>query len=172
MIRFFKRIYLYLLSIRNPIRYAKKIGVTVGDDCLILSKYFGSEPWLIEIGNHVEITSGVRFINHDGATWVIRNEEKAKNVIKYGRIRILDNSFIGINSILLPGITIGPNSIVAAGSIVTKDVPPNTVVGGNPAKIISTISQYTEKCIKNCQEYDYDNYKRDKKEELLRILNK
>lgn len=53
---------------------------------------------------------------------------------------IKKGAWIGANSILLPGITVGKNSIVGAGSIVTKDVPDNTVVAGNPAKILKTLS--------------------------------
>ena len=75
---------------------------------------------------------------------MIRDTERAKDVIKYGKIVIKDNCFIGLGSIILPGVTIGPNSIVAAGSVVTKDVEPDTVVGGNPAKKITTVPEYME----------------------------
>lgn len=101
---------------------------------------------------------------------MIRDTERAKDVIKYGKIVIKDNCFIGLGSIILPGVTIGPNSIVAAGSVVTKDVEPDTVVGGNPAKKITTVPEYMEKCIINCPEYDKTAYKQDKKKEVLRIL--
>jgi acetyltransferase-like isoleucine patch superfamily enzyme len=53
---------------------------------------------------------------------------------------VMEGAWIGANSILLPGVTIGKNSIVGAGSIVTKDVPENTVVAGNPARILKTLS--------------------------------
>lgn len=64
---------------------------------------------------------------------------------RYDKIRILDNCFIGINVIIMPGVTIGPNSIVGAGSVVTKAVPHESVVVGNPAKILCTLTQYIEK---------------------------
>jgi serine acetyltransferase len=60
-------------------------------------------------------------------------------------VRVLDNSFVGENSILLPGVTIGPNSIVGAGSIVTKDVPPATEAAGVPARVICTLDEYVER---------------------------
>lgn len=63
----------------------------------------------------------------------------------FGRIVIGNNSFIGAGSIILPGVTIGDNCIVAAGSIVTKSLGNNVVIGGNPAKIISTIDEYKDK---------------------------
>ena len=135
----FKKMSNVIKSKKHPIEYARKIGVRVGDNCRLLSTNFGSEPWLIEIGDHVEITGGVHFITHGGATWVIRDNERAKDVIKYGKIVIKDNCFIGLGSIILPGVTIGPNSIVAAGSVVTKDVEPDSVVAGNPAKKVSSV---------------------------------
>jgi carbonic anhydrase/acetyltransferase-like protein (isoleucine patch superfamily) len=56
---------------------------------------------------------------------------------RVGRIDIRDNVFIGHQAIVMPGVTIGPNAVVAAGSVVTRDVPPGTVVGGVPAKPIA-----------------------------------
>ncbi len=101
-----------------------------------------SEAGLITIGNHVTITQGVVLITHDGATWVLR--DKYPGYGKPGPITILDNCFIGINAIILPNVTIGPNSIVGAGAVVTKDVPPNTVVGGVPARIIKSLFEYEQ----------------------------
>lgn len=67
----------------------------------------------------------------------IRNKE-----LEFGlSIRIEDNVWIGGSALILPGVTIGENSIVAAGSVVTKDVPKDTIVGGNPAKIIRVIGE-------------------------------
>lgn len=167
-----KRIYLKLLKRYNPIRYAKKLGVEIGGGCKLLSSNFGSEPWLISIGNHVELSNGVQFSTHDGATWVFRNEEKYKNVIKYGKIVIEDNCFIGMNAIILPGVTIGKNCVIGAGSIVTKDIPANSVAVGNPARVISSISEYAEKCLMQTPEYDINAYRNDWKNEVLRIYGK
>jgi len=121
----------YLLG---PISYARSIGVNVGDNVRFISwPDFGSEPYLISIGNHVTITSNVTFITHDGATWCIREQDRYKKIIKYGRITIFNNCFIGKNSTIMPNVVIGPNAVVAAGSIVTKNVKPNMVYGGVPA---------------------------------------
>jgi tetrahydrodipicolinate N-succinyltransferase len=70
----------------------------------------------------------------------------------YGPIVIHDHCFIGIGSILCPNITIGPNSIVAAGSVVISDVPPNTVVMGIPARPWGSVDKYREKCIQRWTE--------------------
>jgi tetrahydrodipicolinate N-succinyltransferase len=68
-----------------------------------------------------------------------------KSLDAVGKIDIRDNVFIGYNAVILPNVTIGPNAIVAAGSIVTKDVPPGTIVGGNPAKVIGSVEEYVAK---------------------------
>ena len=66
----------------------------------------------------------------------------------FGRIIIQDWAYIGSGSHILPGVTIGEGALVAAGSIVTKSVPPHTVVGGNPARVICTIEEYKKRNLK------------------------
>src|ERR1035438_3296340 len=123
----------------------RKAGLIIGDDCkMVKLPAFGSEPYLITIGHHVGFAEGVAFITHDGGTAVFRHLERYKKVIKYGRITILDNCIIGARVIILPGVTIGPNSVVAAGSVVTRNVPPGVLASGNPAKPIMTFYQYAE----------------------------
>ena len=130
--------------------YFRKKGYDVGKNNRIFIRDLGSEPYLIKIGNHVAIAAGVSFITHDGGCFIFREEHPDLHV--FGKIEIKDNSMIGMNSIILPNVTIGPNSVVGAGSVVSEDVPPNTVVGGVPAKIICPVSDYKEKCIKRCKE--------------------
>lgn len=121
-------------------RILRRQGMRIGESCRIYTDHFGGEPWLIRIGNHCTITSGVRFVTHDGSCWVLRDE--IPNLQDFGPIVIEDNCFIGVNAVLLPGIRIGPNSIVAAGAVVTKDVPPNVVVGGVPARALMSLDEY------------------------------
>ncbi len=155
----------------GAIAYARSKGVTVGERCKFVSyPDFGSEPYLVTIGNHTEICSNVVFITHDGATWVFRDQERYKDVIRYGKITIGDNCFIGKGTTILPGVTIGNNVIVGACSLVTKDIPDNTVVGGVPAKPITTVDAFAEKCLAQTPDYDKAAYAADKKSELLRIL--
>lgn len=142
----------YLVT-RNSVYIAQKLGVSIGNDCKILGNpflIFGSEPWLVTLGNHVEVTNGVLFITHDGAIWVLRNKKEHEKSDKFGPIKVGNNVFIGVNSIILPGITIGNNVIIGAGSVVTKNVDSNTVVAGNPAKVISSIEVYQEKNANIC----------------------
>lgn len=168
-----KELILRLLYRGRHVDYARKLGVTIGENCRIISTpMWGSEPYLISIGNHVELSSGVSFITHDGATWVFRNDERYKDVIRYGKIIIHDNCFIGMHSTILPGVSIGPNSIVGAGSLVRKNVEPNSVYAGVPAKRICSINEYAEKCLRETPDYDKRAYSQNKQAEVLRVLSK
>lgn len=133
----------------------KYIGETkVGVGCEFYSKFppFGSEPYLVEIGNYVRVTDGVKFCTHDGGLWVLRNLNLLENADKFGRIIIEDNVHIGWNAMIMPNVTIGHDSIVGCGAVVTKDVPPRSVVAGVPAKVICSIDSYYEK---NCNKVDF-----------------
>ena len=119
--------------------YFRKQGAQIGKDCFISIIYLASEPFLIKIGNHVGIGGGVKLLTHN-LGWCFR--DKVPDLQVFGKIVIEDNCNIGINAIILPGVTIGKNSLVAAGAVVTKNVPPNSIVGGNPAKIIGNTDEY------------------------------
>ena len=98
----------------------RRAGLTIPADCRMATiPDFGSEPYLVTIGNRVGFAGNVTLITHDGGTHVFRHLERYKDVIKYGRITILDNTVIGQGVIILPGVTIGPNSVVAAGSVIS-----------------------------------------------------
>ena len=132
---------------KDTVSYYRSLGAKIGDNCEIYRTVsFGSEPYLIEIGNFVRITSGVNLITHDGGVWVLRNiKPELKNVDIMKKIIIGNNVHIGINAIIMPGVTIGNNCIVACGSIVTKSVPDNSIVAGVPARVIETIEEYEAK---------------------------
>lgn len=132
-----------------PLKAAIKEGMQVGDGVSIVSPTstsFGSEPYLITLGDHVRISGGVMFSNHDGGTWAFRHEEKYHSVGKFGRISVGDYTFIGARVMILPGVKIGRKCVIGACSLVTKDVPDGMVVGGVPAKVICTTKEYAEKC--------------------------
>lgn len=125
-------------------KYAKYKGVKIGGNCNIQTSHFGSEPYLVTIGNNVRITSGTKIFTHGGAS-IFR--DKYPDFDFFGKVTINDNVYIGNNSLILPGVTIGSNVIVAAGSVVTKSIPDNSIVGGNPAKIIGHIQSFEEKML-------------------------
>lgn len=131
---------------KDSLTIALNDGLIVGEGCEIdPSVFFGSEPYLIKIGNKVRLTKNVQFVTHDGGMWVLRNLKVAPMAGKFGEIVIKDNVNVGWNSVIMPGVTINENVVVGLGSIVTKDVPPNSVVAGVPAKFICTIDEYYEK---------------------------
>jgi acetyltransferase-like isoleucine patch superfamily enzyme len=149
------------------IKIARNWGVKIGNNCKLFNAFFGSEPFLISIGDHCEITDGVFFITHDGGTWVFRENKKFLGS-KFGQIKIHDNCFIGLNSIILPNVEVGPNSVIGAGSIVTKNVLANSVYAGNPARYICSIEEYLDKCInKNPGDMGINNWVADGHEERI-----
>jgi len=138
---------LYLRATKTGVEYARCKGVKIGDNCRIYTRSFGSEPWMISIGNKVTITSGVILLTHDGSTWLM-NDEKGRRYL-YRRLEIGNNVFIGVNSIIMPGVKIEDNVIIAAGSIVTKSVPSGVIIAGNPTKIIGDYTVYQNEMLKN-----------------------
>lgn len=149
----------------SPERQARHHGVKIGNRCNIKKVSFGSEPYLISVGNHVQITDGVKIFTH-GAGWVLR--EKYPDMDFFGKVEINNNVYIGNNSLIMPGVTIGSNVIVAAGSVVTKSVPDNVVIAGNPAKIISSIELFEERMIE--KNVDSKSMDRETKEKYLLTL--
>lgn len=143
----------YKIKPGKAVKIARSIGVRFTEApgkerCRINTEplaAFGSEPYLITIGKHVEITAGVKFITHDGGAWVLRDKEEFANIDFVGPIVVGDNVFIGNNVIILPGVTIGDNVVIGAGSVVTKDIPSNCVCAGVPARVIKSIDDYAEK---------------------------
>ena len=167
-----KKIPSFFIKKIDPIGYVRKEGLKIGKNCVIESFNFGTEPYLIAIGNHVEIATNVTFITHDGATWVLRENPKYRDVIRYGKITIHDNVFIGHGSVILPGVEIGENVVVGAGSVVTKNIPSNSIVAGSPAKVLSTFEEYAEKCLRETPAWDRENYRKDKRAEVMRVVMK
>lgn len=132
----------------DKVAYLRMLGTRIGSDCSIYTDphNFGTEPWLIEIGNHVTLGQGVLLLTHDGTSRLFRDRLPMLSPFgnRFGTIVIRDNCFVGNNAILLPRIEIGPDSAVGAGSVVTKPVPPRTIVAGNPARPLKTLEEYVE----------------------------
>lgn len=174
IIKLFDRLYMEMLLRHDSVEWAKRMGVTIGKHCRLLGRPdFGSTPYLITIGNHVSISGGATFINHEGAHWVLKGiDEKYNSTFGYGRINIKDNVYIGQNVTILRGVTIGENTIVGACSLVNKSLEANSVYAGVPAKRICSLEEWKEKFLDDIPEYDLENYKSNQREEILKIVDK
>ena len=127
----------------HPVKWARRIGVKVGEHTAISPEtHFPGEPYLITIGSHVQVTRSVSMYTHGGGNVVRR---QIPDFDCFGKIVIEDWAYIGSESLIMPGVTIGEGALVAAGSVVTKSVPPGMVVGGNPAKVICSVENYIER---------------------------
>lgn len=154
-----RKIILVLLARwRGGVWLARKLGVSIGKDCRIYTRQFGSEPFLITIGNRVTVTAGVQFITHDGSTWLIRDAKGRR--YRFAPISIGDDVFVGVNSIILPGVRIGSRCIIGAGSVVTRSVPDGSVAVGVPARVIGTFDQFEAKAFR-CYVSEHDVMRRD-----------
>jgi len=127
----------------DPVGYARSIGVTLGDNVRFYGMppgMFSTEPWLITIGNNVYITAGCQFITHDGGTLILRKE--VPDLELTAPIIIGDDVYIGMRTIILPGVRIGHRCIIGAGSVVSRSIPDNSVAAGVPARVIKTTTEY------------------------------
>jgi acetyltransferase-like isoleucine patch superfamily enzyme len=140
--RLFKLFSNFRIRLYPAEKYARHIGVNIGKHCLISTRNWSSEPYLITIGNNVQLTNGVSIHTHGGGQAV---RSFCPDFDIFGKVVIKDWAYIGANSQIMPGVTIGEGALVAAGSVVTKSVPPHTVVGGNPARYICTIEEFYER---------------------------
>jgi maltose O-acetyltransferase len=140
MKRYYNRFRL-LMNSNFYTEYLRRQGVKIGKDSVVLYPSYvdGRLPYLLEIGDKVIISLYVTILTHDATT------AYAGDLVKVGRITIKDHSFIGANSTILCNVTIGPDSIVGAGSVVSRDVPPGTIYAGNPARFVCNVNDFIEK---------------------------
>ena len=140
----YRILYKKIVGNLNPIKYAKKIGVNMkGRVYLTGGVLWGTEPWIITLGDNVHISDGVRFLTHDGGARLFKDRIPDLEITK--PITIDDNVFVGNCVILMPGVHVGSNVVIGAGAVVTKDIPDNSVAVGIPAKVIESIQEYSAK---------------------------
>ena len=124
----------------DGIKESKRLGVSLGDNCRLVGIVdWGSEPYLIQIGDHVSITSS-KFVTHDGGLWVFR--EKFPDIDIVLPIKIGSNVFIGMDCIIMPGTIIEDNVVIGAGSIVKGHIEKDSVYAGVPARKIKGLQEY------------------------------
>jgi acetyltransferase-like isoleucine patch superfamily enzyme len=123
----------------------------------------------LKSGSNVTITDGVVLLTHDGSTRLIKDEKGRR--YSYGKVTIGDNVFIGVNSVIMPGVTIGSDVIIGAGSVVTKSIEPDSVCVGVPAKKINVLSEYRQKLLQTLpSKYELNEFK-DRKNDILTFVN-
>lgn len=163
--KLFEAIHLKFADTYKRARIYQRMGVAMGKNCQVYGDVsFGSEPYLVSLGDNVKITCGSLFITHDGGVEVLRNLGMLENAEVFGRITIGNNVFIGNRCIFLPNVTVGDNVVIGTGSIVTRDIPSNSIAAGVPCRVIKTLEEYYEKCrlaadyTKNMADADKDVY--------------
>ena len=143
-------IYAFITKLRKFILKRKKKhylqrlvqhGLKLGKNVEIIETFFfdPSHCFLITIGDNTTICPNVRLIAHDAST------KKFLGYTKIGKIEIEERCFIGDSVTILPNVKIGSNSIIGAGSVVTRTIPDNSVAAGNPAKVIDSTDNYLKK---------------------------
>ena len=151
------RLKLHFASPQKRSTLMKKYFFLCGENVELYTTEFGTEPYLISIHDNVVCAANVRFINHDVSCYRIAHYLgiSSAQVDSVGSIELFENCFIGAYTILMPGCSVGKNSVIAAGSIVTKHVPENEVWGGVPAKFIMTIDEYAKRVINKSKKYPW-----------------
>lgn len=134
----------------DPLGYARSVGVKMGHNVHFYGmkpSMFSTEPWLITIGDNVFITADVQFVTHDGGTLILRKE--VPDLELTGPISVGNDVYIGIRTIILPGAKIGNRCIIGAGSVVTGEIPDNSVAAGVPARVLKSTDEYLKKASEN-----------------------
>ena len=149
MIGFLKRIKDFVAGEQNLDKLIRR-GLSVGKNFTRMSGVIidPSHCWHITIGDNVVLAPRVHVLAHDASTKVFVNYTRVANTV------IGNNVFVGAGTIILPGVTIGNNVVIGAGSVVVSDIPDESVVVGNPARVVKSLSEFL---IKNKQKMSTDN---------------
>jgi len=143
MLKTIKRFY-YLMLDRKKKMYLESLvknGLKMGENVAIMDGFFldPTHCFLISIGNNCIFAPNVRLIAHDASM------KRSLGYTKVGKVTIEADCFIGDSVIVLPGVTIGQGSVVGAGSVVTSNIPPESVATGNPCRVVDKKDAFLQK---------------------------
>lgn len=126
---------------------------SMGQHCSILPDTVFTDPGYVRLGNNVRFASCC-VLGHSGVINML-NRAFGTKLDSVGKTDFRDNVFVGYGAIIMPGVTIGPNAVIAAGAVVTRDVLPGSVVAGSPARSIGTIDNLLTKLQKQTDSYPW-----------------
>lgn len=145
--------------VRREQRWARlrAMGMHIGEDVFLPDSTWidTSHCFLISIGDHCGLGEGCLILAHDAQM------DEYLDAARIGRVIIHESCHIGSRSIILPGVEIGPRTVVGAGSVVTRSLPPNTVCAGNPATVICSLDEYLDKHrarLATARTFEYSQY--------------
>lgn len=177
MLKYVRRLLsrIYALKLDRYLAGLTRKGLQIGRGTVILEPFFldPDHCFLISIGANCTLAPNVRLIAHDAST------KHHLGYTRIGRITICDGCFIGDSVIILPNVTVGAGSIIGAGALVNKNIPPGFVAAGNPARVICSVDDYLEKMRSRAEvagvygeDYLIDRISPDKVREILQSLEK
>lgn len=151
---------LVCLTGKRHVRYLRKQNLfgMLGENVLFQPIKLPNSPQRIKIHNNVKVAADVTFYEHDVINSLFAKMDGKPYSDKGTCIEIYDNVFIGGRSVIVGNVSIGPNAIVSAGSVVTQDVPPGTIVAGNPARVIGSFEELHQRRMQQfCEKPDETN---------------
>lgn len=153
----------------NSLQDALDNGLKMGNNVqLIATPNFGSEPYLISIGDDCIISFDVTFLTHDATAYFVgKLPGEDPQTGYFGPIIIEDNCFIGCRTTILPNVRIGSGCIIGAGSIVNRDIPAGMVAAGNPCRVICSLEEYRDKHKKKGDFLNINLWSAEKKKDYL-----
>lgn len=159
---------LNLLPEKEFLSFLGYYGISIGENTYIAPDAVidFTRPSLVSIGNNCYLNSGFILLTHDWVAGVMRHVY-GEFINSSGRVKIGNNVGTGYNVTILKGVTVGDNVFIAANSMVNKDIPPNCIVGGSPAKVICSLEEYRQKRLTQYEEEAMD-YARSIKERFHR----
>lgn len=138
-------------SYESKLTYLRSHGAAIGDGTRLICHVsaFGTEPYMITVGENCLFSAGVSIFTHDGGVKVLSDMgyfgEERMDII--APVKIGSNVYIGTGAYVMPGVNIGNNVVIGAASVVTRDIPDNSVAVGVPARVIRTIDSYYDHAV-------------------------